>query len=86
MDRFCRLRGWKALALGAARRGDLLVISSDAGELKRVLKLEADGGKGSLGQSAELRYLLSNLPLRDSTKGFIYPATTEEAAAYRQYV
>ncbi|MEY3894601.1 MAG: hypothetical protein RLZZ214_120, partial [Verrucomicrobiota bacterium] len=55
-----------------ARRGDLLVISTHAGELERVLKLEAAGGKGSLGQSAELRYMLTKLPLRDSSKGFIY--------------
>jgi hypothetical protein len=55
-----------------ARRGDLLLISTHAGELGRVLELEAAGGKGSLGQSAELRYMLTKLPLRDSTKAFVY--------------
>ncbi len=55
-----------------ARRGDLLMISSDAGELERVLQLHAAGGKDSLGRSAELRYMLTKLPLRDSTRAFVY--------------
>lgn len=55
-----------------ARRGDLLIVSTHADELDQVLKLEAAGGKGSLGQSAELRYMLTKLPLRDSTKAFVY--------------
>ena len=55
-----------------ARRGDLLVVSTSAGEIDRVLKLQADAGKGSLGRSAELRYMLTKLPLKDSTRAFVY--------------
>lgn len=55
-----------------AMRGDLLVVSSDSGELDKVLELQAAGGKGSLGRSAELRYMLTKLPLQDSTRAFIY--------------
>lgn len=55
-----------------ARRGDLLFISTDAGELDRSLKLQASGGKDSLGRSAELRYMLTKLPLQESTRAFVY--------------
>lgn len=55
-----------------ARRGDLLVVSTSAAELGQVLKLQGDGGKGSLGRSAELRYMLTKLPLKDSTRAFVY--------------
>jgi phosphatidylserine decarboxylase len=55
-----------------AKRGDLLFISTDAGELDKVLKLQAAGGKDSLGQSAELRYMLTKLPPQDSTRAFVY--------------
>ncbi len=55
-----------------AKRGDLLIISTDAGELEKVLKLQADGGKGSLGQSAELRYMLTKLAPQESTRAFVY--------------
>lgn len=55
-----------------AKRGDLLIISTAKGELEKVLKLHAAGGKGSLGQSAELRYMLTKLPPRDATRAFVY--------------
>ncbi len=55
-----------------ARRGDLLIISTHPGELEQVVKIQTAGGKGSLGQSAELRYMLTKLPLRDSSKAFVY--------------
>jgi hypothetical protein len=55
-----------------AMRGDLLIVSSDSGELNKVLEIQAAGGKGSLGRSAELRYMLTKLPLRDSTRAFVY--------------
>jgi len=54
------------------RRGDLLVVSTSAAELDRVVKLQADAGKGSLGRSAELRYMLTKLPIKDSTRAFVY--------------
>ncbi|HSP42862.1 MAG TPA: hypothetical protein VLO11_08330 [Luteolibacter sp.] len=54
------------------KRGDLLIVSTDKRELENVLKLHADGGKGSLGRSAELRFMLTKLPLQDTTRAFVY--------------
>jgi hypothetical protein len=55
-----------------ARRDDLLIISSDGGEMDKVLALHAAKGEGSLGRSAELRYMLTKLPLQESTRAFVY--------------
>ncbi|MEO5716723.1 MAG: hypothetical protein ABIT37_24810 [Luteolibacter sp.] len=55
-----------------ARRGDLLFVSTDSGELDRALKLQATGGKESLGRSAEMRFMLTKLPLQESTRAFVY--------------
>ncbi len=55
-----------------AQRGSLLFVSTDAGELARSLELQSAAGEGSLGRSAEFRYLLTKLPLQDSTRAFIY--------------
>jgi hypothetical protein len=55
-----------------AVRGDLLVMSSDRGELDRVLALHKAGGEGGLGRSAEFRYMLSKTPLQPNTTAFAY--------------
>ena len=54
------------------KRGDLLMLSSHRGELERVLELAARDGVGSLGRSAEFRYMLTQLPPRDTTRAFLY--------------
>lgn len=51
---------------------DLLVISTSRSEAERILALRKTRGAGSLGQSAEFRYMLSQTPLRPETRGFCY--------------
>ncbi len=55
-----------------ALRDDLFVISTHADELDRVLDLAQQGGEGSLGQSAEFRYMLTQLPISPETRIFAY--------------
>ncbi len=55
-----------------ARRGDILLIGSQRAEVERALELQAQNGVGSLGRSAEFRYLLTQLPLRDTTRAYLY--------------
>lgn len=55
-----------------AARGDLLFVSTHRGELKRILSFGDGGGEGSLGRSAEFRYMLTKLAVRDSTRAFAY--------------
>ncbi|MCP5524642.1 MAG: hypothetical protein H7A46_24195 [Verrucomicrobiales bacterium] len=55
-----------------AKRGDLLLISSRRSELESALGLAAADGRGSLGRSAEFRYMLTQLPVRDITRGYLY--------------
>ncbi|MEI7880588.1 MAG: hypothetical protein WCI95_06905 [bacterium] len=52
--------------------GDLLVISTSHSEAERVLALRKAKGVGSLGQSAELRYMLSQTPVRPETRAYCY--------------
>jgi hypothetical protein len=54
------------------KRDDLLMLSSHRVELDRVLELAARDGIGSLGRSAEFRYMLTQLPPRDSTRAYLY--------------
>jgi hypothetical protein len=54
------------------KQGDLLILSSQRTELDRVLELARSDGAGSLGQSAEFRYMLTLLPPRQGTQGYIY--------------
>jgi hypothetical protein len=54
------------------KRGDLLIVGSQRGELERVVDLEAWKGVGSLGRSAEFRYMLTQLSPRDTTRAFVY--------------
>ena len=55
-----------------ALRGDLLVASTHAPTLDRVIQLYQAKGQGSLGQSAEFRYMLTRLPVQQSTVGYVY--------------
>lgn len=54
-----------------ARQGDVLVVSTHRGEIEEVLRL-GQAGKGGLGRSDELRYMLTELPLRQETRALIY--------------
>ncbi len=53
-------------------RDDLLLLSTSKAELQLVLDLHAKGGKGSLGESAEFRYMLTRLPASDMTRCYAY--------------
>ncbi|MFO1351813.1 MAG: hypothetical protein U1F68_14535 [Gammaproteobacteria bacterium] len=53
-------------------RDDLIVFGTQAGEVQRVLALAAAGGSGSLGQSAEFRYMLNRLPIAANTRLYAY--------------
>lgn len=55
-----------------AIRGDLWMLSTRADELARSLALLAAQGEGSLGQSAEFRYMVDRLPPTTETQAFIY--------------
>lgn len=52
--------------------GRLLIVSTQRDEIDAVLTLIRDKGDGSLGQSAEFRYMLTQLPLNADTKVFAY--------------
>ncbi len=55
-----------------AVRGDLVFLSTDADELAASVALHERGGEGSLGDSPELRYMLTQLPVTDTTRIFAY--------------
>jgi hypothetical protein len=55
-----------------AMRDDLLLMSTSRAELSAALDLQAAGGVGSLGESAELRYMLGQLPVREQTRAYAY--------------
>ena len=55
-----------------AARGDLLMLSTNEQELKRVIALFENKGKGSLGRSPEFRYMLTQVPLKKTTFGYAY--------------
>ena len=55
-----------------ALRDDLFVISTHEDELDRVLDLAQQDGEGSLGQSEEFRYMLTQLPTTPDTRIFAY--------------
>ena len=55
-----------------AKRGDLLIVGTERGEVERALRLEDADGRGSLGQSAEFRYMLTKLPLDESSLAYVY--------------
>jgi hypothetical protein len=51
---------------------DLLMVSTSKSELDKVLQLKAKEGKGSLGQSEEFQYMLTQLPITESTWSYAY--------------
>ena len=51
---------------------DLLMISTSEKELEMVLQLKKAGGTGSLGKSHEFQYMLTQLPVGDSTWSYLY--------------
>lgn len=55
-----------------AVRDDLLVISTSRSEAENVLALGKAAGEGSLGRSAEFRYMLTKLPLKKMTRAYAY--------------
>ncbi len=54
-----------------AMSGNWLLIGTRREEVQRVLDLAADSGE-SLGRSAEFRYMLTKMPLDESTEAFVY--------------
>ncbi|MCL4179368.1 MAG: hypothetical protein KJ072_16700 [Verrucomicrobia bacterium] len=54
------------------RQDDLLLVSSHRDELEQILELARREGADSLGQSAEFRYMLTQLEPRDTTRAFVY--------------
>ena len=55
-----------------AMSGDVLVAGSNRGEVEAVLALAAAKGQGSLGRSAEFRYMLTQLPVGANTRALAY--------------
>ncbi len=55
-----------------ARRGDMLIMSASRQEMDAVLNLQQQNGQGSLGESAEFRYMLTQLPVNRETSMFTY--------------
>ncbi|MEI6149520.1 MAG: hypothetical protein WCS01_10520, partial [bacterium] len=51
---------------------DLLIISTSRSEAERILATRKAGGAGSLGQSEEFRYMLSQTPVRPETRCYVY--------------
>ena len=54
-----------------ARQDDVLCLSTSRRELERVLRQRSTPAS-SLGQSAELRYMLTEVPVRPETRAFVY--------------
>ena len=52
------------------RRGDILIVSTNASELKALVEAKESGT--GLGQSAELRYMLTQVPVTDETVVYSY--------------
>ena len=55
-----------------ALRQDILCMSTNRGEIDRVLDLIECDGEGSLGQSAEFQYMLTQLPVQPQTRFHAY--------------
>lgn len=54
------------------RLGDLLFVSTRKEELEGALALSRADGARSLGQSAEFRYMLAQLPIKKETRALVY--------------
>ena len=55
-----------------AIKDDLLLVSTSRSELQEVIALAESKGKNSLGQSAEFRYMLTQLPVQEQTRAYAY--------------
>ena len=55
-----------------AMSDSLMVFSTNRKELDRVLDLQKNKGKDSLGDSAEFRYMLTKLPVLKETRAYVY--------------
>lgn len=55
-----------------ALRDDLLLASTNRGELERSIELIQQEGRGSLGDSAEFRYMLTQLSVNEETRLYAY--------------
>lgn len=55
-----------------AAKGEILILGSAASEVARAYGLLQNGGAGSLGHSAEFRYMLPQLPILESTRLYAY--------------
>lgn len=55
-----------------AIRGERLLISSNAGELRRILALDTVAGAGSLGRSDEFLYMQLQLGIEATTDAYVY--------------
>ncbi|MDA0322096.1 MAG: hypothetical protein O2923_05185 [Verrucomicrobia bacterium] len=53
-------------------RGDLLFVSTDRQTVDAMLALRAASGAGSMGRSAEFRYMLTQLPVTADTRIYAY--------------
>jgi hypothetical protein len=51
---------------------DLLFVSTSRHELSLMLEARRNDGQGSLGRSAELRYMLTRLPIEAETRAWVY--------------
>jgi hypothetical protein len=55
-----------------ALRDDLLFAGTHRGELEKALALAGERGRGSLGESAEFRFMLTRLPVNEDTRLYAY--------------
>jgi hypothetical protein len=65
-----RTEGGKAVYWSMRR--DLLFVSTHREALAAMVALHEQDGEGSLGQSAEFRYMLTQLPVEDDTRLYAY--------------
>ncbi len=55
-----------------ARQGDLLMVGSSRKDVEQILQLGTNAGAGSLGRTAEFRYMLTEVPVRAETRALVY--------------
>lgn len=53
-------------------RGDIIVFGTNREEVRNVVTLHDAKGTGSLGRSAEFRYMLNRLPINEDTRAYFY--------------
>ena len=55
-----------------AMKDDLLLVGTHKSELQKMLSIHAKNGQGSLGRSAEFRYMLTQLAPTDKTRAYVF--------------